>query len=182
MTGRTPSAWRAAMRSGRRFWFPAMAILLAGCASARVSGGAYINETKRFTARLPSDAWRVEAGKSPDLLLRHRSRQAGMSIHATCGRVPASRSVEVVGRHLFFGIERKDVLEQERWPTAGGEGLELVVRGELDGREFLLHSYTLKDPGCVYDLVLFADSEDYAAVNQDFEAFVHGFRRLPERQ
>lgn len=170
------------MRSGRRYWLPAVAILLVGCASARVSGGAYVNEAKGFTARLPSDGWRVEAGKSPDLLLRHASRQAGMSVHATCGKVPAGRVVEVVGRHLLFGIERKEVLELERWSAAGGEGLELVVRGELDGRALLLHSYTLRDPGCVYDLVLFAAPEDYAAVNRDFEAFVRGFRRLPEQQ
>lgn len=62
--------------------------------------------------------------------------------------------------------------------TAQGEAVEVVLRGELEGREYLLHGYTLKGPRCVYDLVLFAAPEAYADVNAEFEVLVRRFQFL----
>ncbi|MBI2205128.1 MAG: hypothetical protein HYU41_14875 [Candidatus Rokubacteria bacterium] len=156
---------------------PAVGIFLAACAGPQIRDGAYANAAKRFVVPLPSAGWTVEMDAGPDLLLRHESRQAGISVHATCGEIPADRRVEIASRHLFFGIQDKQVLRDE--PRAGSpeEGSEVLLRGHVEGRDLLLHGYTVKGSGCLYDLVLFAAPEDYAEVDGEFEALVHGFRR-----
>lgn len=171
----------------RRFWghiqfcFPALWILLASCAAGQIRHGTYFNEAKGFVVQLPSEAWDVEMGKEPDLLLRHRSRQAGIVVNATCGEIPTDRPLKIVVRHLFFGIQAKEILLQGHEMANQGDGLEMVLRGILGGRELLLHGYTLKGSDCVYDLVLFAPSESYSEVNGEFESFVQRFHRLRER-
>ncbi len=57
-------------------------------------------------------------------------------------------------------------------------GVGISLTGELGGRELLLHGYTLKGPGCVYDLVLFASPKAYSEVNGEFEALVRRFQLL----
>ncbi|MBI3858496.1 MAG: hypothetical protein HY293_22660 [Planctomycetes bacterium] len=137
-----------------------------------------MNEAKGFVVQLPAAGWTVETGKEPDLLLRHASRQAGVSIHATCGEIPPDRPLEIASRHLFFGIRGKQILAQERRVASPQEALEVLLRGDLGGRELLLHAYTLEGPGCIYDMVLFAAPGDYSALEGEFETLVRSFRRL----
>jgi hypothetical protein len=152
----------------------AVAVLLAACSGPQIRGGAYVNAAKGFAVPLPATGWSVETDAEPDLLLRHASGRAGISVHATCGGIPDERRVEIASRHLFFGIQDRQIVRDE--PRAG-ERKELLVRGRVEGRDLLLHGYTVKGPGCLYDLVLFAAPENYAGVKGDFEALVHGFRR-----
>ncbi|MFQ5658194.1 MAG: hypothetical protein ACE5G5_11675 [Candidatus Methylomirabilales bacterium] len=156
----------------------AVAILLTACAGGRIIEGAYINEPKSFALQLPSEAWSVETNNEADLVLRHKDHQAGILINATCGEIPSDRPLGIVGRHLFFGIRAKEILRQERHVASQEEALEVVLRGELGGRVLLLHGYTLKGPGCVYDLVLFASPKEYSEVNREFEALVRRFHLL----
>jgi hypothetical protein len=129
----------------------AVAVLLAACTGPQIRGGAYVNAAKGFAVPLPAAGWTVETYAEPDLLLHHASGRAGISVHATCGGIPDERRVEIASRHLFFGIQDKQIVRE--------------------------HGYTVKGPGCLYDLVLFAAREDYADVNGDFETLVQGFRR-----
>lgn len=159
-----------------RFSLLAIGILLTACATGRIRDGMYTDESKRFAVELPSEAWNVETNNEADLVLRHKYRQAGILINATCGEVPSQRTLEIVSRHLFFGIRGKQILQQDQYTAAQGEALEVVLRGELGGREFLLHGYTFKGRGCVYDLVLFAPPKEYSELNGEFEALVQRFK------
>jgi len=160
-----------------RLWISTVGILLTACASGQIRDGAYVNAAKDFAVGLPPAGWSVEVGSNPDLLLRHASRHAGISVHATCDGIPADGSLAILSRHLFFGIRGKEILEPGHTTAVPADAEEVVLRGELDSRELVLHGYTLKGPGCVYDLVLFAAPEDYRAVNGEFEAMVRSFRR-----
>jgi len=159
-----------------RWLFPIIVLLVGGCASGRIRDGAYVNEAKGFVARLPSTAWNVEASGEPDLLLSHRHRRAGISVHAVCGAIPPDRRVEIASRHLFFGIREKRILHDYRRADLRDDAVEVVMRGKADDEDLLLHGYTVKGSACLYDLVLFAAPEDYPSVNGDFEALVRGFR------
>lgn len=155
----------------------AIAVLATACASGTIRDGAYVNEAKGFAVELPSVGWTADTHGEPDLLLRHADRDAGISIHATCRGIPPERPPEIVSRHLFFGIRGKRVLRQEGRAALAPESLDVILRGELDGRELLLHGYSLLSPRCIYDLVLFAAPEAFATTNVEFEALVRSFRR-----
>ncbi|MBI4574008.1 MAG: hypothetical protein HY713_12090 [candidate division NC10 bacterium] len=168
----------------RRFWAHLQVcllmagMLLTACAAGRIRDGAYLNEAKGFAVRLPSEAWEVEMGKEPDLQLRHRGRRAGIVVNATCGEIPPGRPLEIASRHLFFGIHGKDILRQELRMNGSREAVEVVLRGSLEGQELLLHGFSVKGTGCVYDLVLFAPPQQYAEADQEFGAMVRHFQLL----
>ena len=167
------------MRSASRhfgFSLPVLGILLTACAAGQIRGGTYVNEAKGFVVQLPSEGWELETGQEPDLVLRHRSRQAGMLVNATCDQILLHRPLEIAARHFFFGIRGKEIMRQDRRTDDHGEALEMVLQGELGGRKLLLHGYTLKGPGCVYDLVLFATPKDYSEANAEFEVLVRRFQ------
>lgn len=172
------AGWRVMNRGSVAFCGLAFAIFLTACAAGRITQGAYVNEVKGFSIPLPSSGWRVETGDEADLVLRHQHHQAGILINATCGEIPPDRPLPIISRHLFFGIDGKEILQQETRATAHGEAVEVVLRGELGGRELVLHAYTLRGSGCVYDLVLFAPPDEYSQLNGEFEALVGRFQLL----
>jgi hypothetical protein len=153
-------------------------MLLSACAAGRIRDGAYINEAKGFVVQLPSEAWEVEMGKEPDLQLRHRGRRAGIVVNATCGEIPPDRPLKIASRHLFFGIHGKDILRRDLRMNGSREAVEVVLRGSLEGQELVLHGFSVKGTGCVYDLVLFAPPQQYAETDQEFEAMVRHFQLL----
>lgn len=159
-----------------RFCLLAVGLLLTACAAGHIRDHAYISEAKGYRVQLPAEAWDVEMGKEADLVLRHRNGQAGIVVNATCDETLRDRPLEIEIRRLFFGIREKELLRQERHTENPWEVVEVVLRGELGGRSLLFHGYTLKASGCLYDLVLFAPSEHYAAVNEEFETLVHRFQ------
>lgn len=159
-------------------WVVAVGLALAGCAGGRIADGAFVHEAKRFMVPLPSATWMPETDRRPDLLLRHASRAAGISVHGTCGVIPPGRSLDIASRHLFFGLRDRQVVLGPRRAPLPDEAVEVVLRGQLEHRDVVVHGYTVRDAGCLYDLVLFAVPEDYAAVDGEFRALVRGLRRL----
>ncbi|MBI3988899.1 MAG: hypothetical protein HY347_04700 [candidate division NC10 bacterium] len=83
-----------------------------------------------------------------------------------------------MGRHLLFGLEKKEVLKTDHTVVVEKEVLQTLVRGSLEGTELLVKSYVIKARGCVYDLVYFADPEVYTQGEGAFEALVTGFELL----
>ncbi|MFQ5846738.1 MAG: hypothetical protein ACE5IQ_03580 [Candidatus Methylomirabilales bacterium] len=157
------------------FYLLAVGIFLTGCAAGQIGDGTYINQSTAFDVAPPSKAWTVKTGTGSDRLLRSQSRQAWISIHATCGEIPSYRPPKIVGPYRFFGIQRIQRLRENRHPTGHGEVLEVMVQSKLGGRERMLHGYTLKIQGCLYDLLLFASPEDFSAVDREFRALVRQF-------
>lgn len=158
---------------------PALALLLAACASGRVTSGTYVNDAKRFTVPLPPANWVATTDDTADLVLRHANRPAAIAIHASCAGRRPDPPLGVASGRLFFGIRSKEILSQTRYVNGHDAAMETVVRGELDGRVLLLHGYTFPVAGCLYDLVLFAAPPDYPDVKGEFETLARGFRRLP---
>ncbi len=153
-------------------------MILSGCATGQILNGAYLNEAKGFKVRSPSTSWTRETGKEPELVFRHYTLPAGMMVNATCeGRAP-SRDLQVLGRHLLFGLKEKGVLKTDQTVLADQEVLQTLVRGSLEGTELLVRSYVIKARGCVYDLVYFAEPEVYAEGEREFEGLVKDFKLL----
>ncbi|MFQ5804393.1 MAG: hypothetical protein ACE5JQ_16000 [Candidatus Methylomirabilales bacterium] len=154
----------------------AVGISLAGCGASQIRDGAHINAAKGFLVELPSEAWNVETNNETDLVLRHKYHHAGILINATCGEIPSDRSPDIGSPHRFFGFQRMQLLQEEPRAAGPGDVREVVLQSKFGGRERILHGYTLKVRGCLYDLLLFSSPEDYSGVNREFEALVRRFQ------
>ena len=153
--------------------------MMAGCSTAvgRVVGQRFVSPARGFEVPLPGDAWRLAASGQSVLTLTHTQLAAGITVNVTCGQ-DRDIPLDIRARHLFFGLKEKEVLLQESRALHGVPALKTVLRGRLDTRAIQLSSYIIVREGCVYDVVYFADPQDYRHGEAAFDRMVAGFRFL----
>ena len=158
---------------------PLVLILLAGCATAtgRIENGTF-HSAKGYRVTLPA-GWRVEAGQRADLALRGDARAGGMIVDATCRGREAARPLDVLARHLTFGLTRRDVLENGISTVAGREAAHSVVRGQAEGQTVTVEALVMRAEQCVHDFLYVAPSDAFAEGRPAFRALVESFALEP---
>jgi hypothetical protein len=143
----------------------------------RVIGQQFVSPAYAFAVPLPGDEWQPVAGEPSVLTLTHAHLAAGITISVTCDRerdVP----LNILTRHLFFGFNHIEVLQQEPQALNDVPALKTVARARLDAREVQIYSYVVRRDGCVYDMVYFARPQDFSRGEPSFEQMMAGFRFL----
>jgi hypothetical protein len=156
-------------------------LLLAGCSADRIERGVF-HSRKGYELRVPSDGWVVESGASADLALRRAgAATGGMLADATCEGRPPRRPLEVLTRHLLFGLADRSEVERREATVAGRPAVRSLLRGRLDGARVRVEAVVTKDERCVYDFLYVAPEAVFEAGRGDFGAFVESFavRREP---
>ena len=154
---------------------------LAGCAPAtgRIENGMFYS-AKGYRVTLPT-GWRVDAGPRADLALRGEARPGGMIVDATCRGRESTRPLDVLARHLTFGLTRRDVLENGTSTVGGREAAHSVVRGLAEGRTVTVEALVVRAEPCVHDFLYVAPSEAFDAGRPAFRALVESFALEPAR-
>lgn len=150
--------------------------LLAGCATAtgRIENGIY-HSAKGYRVTLPASGWKVDHGARADLSLQGAAGPAGMLVDATCAGREPSRSLDVLARHLTFGLTRREVIETGTTTVGGREAARSVVRGQADGRDVTVEALVVRAEPCVHDFLYVAPSVAFAAGRPAFQALVESF-------
>ncbi len=151
----------------------AVAILAAACATAtgRVENGVF-HSAKGYRVTLPVDGWRVEPSPRADLTLQNEAGPGGMVVDATCGGREPSRPLDVLARHLTFGLTRRDVVESDTSTVAGHEAAHSVIRGWADGRDLTVEAVTVRAEPCVHDFLYVAPTATFDSGRPAFRAVV----------
>jgi hypothetical protein len=154
----------------------ALLAFLAGCAAAtgRIENGIY-HSAKGYRVTLPASGWKVEHGPQADLSLQGGAGPAGMLVDATCAGRESSRSLDVLARHLTFGLTRREVIETGTTTVAGHEAARSVVRGQADGRDVTVEALVVRAEPCVHDFLYVAPSVAFDAGRPAFRALVESF-------
>lgn len=160
----------------------AISFLLAGCATAtgRIENGMF-HSAKGYRVTLPQSGWKVEPGTRADLALQSEARPGGMVVDATCGGREASRPLDVLTRHLTFGLTRRDVLENDTATVAGREAAHSVVRGLAQGRDVTVEAMVVRAEPCVHDFLYVAPTEVFDAGRPAFRTLVESLALEPKR-
>jgi hypothetical protein len=146
------------------------AVGLGACATAgRGAAGPLAVPDKGYRVEIPAGWERVSS--DADLALRRRDGDGGLLVHGTCeGRAPR-RALPVLARHLRFGLQAVERLDEDTVTVAGQPALRVRFRGVLEERRVEVTTVTLAGSGCVYDLAAVAP-----AVGD--EVVADAFRRL----
>ncbi|HSL48062.1 MAG TPA: hypothetical protein VK878_03265 [Candidatus Deferrimicrobiaceae bacterium] len=160
----------------------AIILVATGCATAtgRIENGMF-HSAKGYRVTLPPSGWRVDPGPRADLALQSEAKPGGMLVDATCGGREAARPLDVLARHLTFGLTRRDVLENGTASVGGREAAHSVVRGRADGRDVTVEAIVMRAAPCVHDFLYVAPSEAFAAGRPAFRALVESFALEPRR-
>jgi hypothetical protein len=156
-------------------------VLFAGCATApgRIENGMFYS-AKGYRVTLPA-GWRVDAGQRADLALRGAERAGGMVVDATCSGRESTRPLDVLARHLTFGLTRRDVLENGTSTVGGREAAHSVVRGLAEGQTVTVEALVMRAEPCVHDFLYVAPSDAFDAGRPAFRALVESFALEPPR-
>jgi hypothetical protein len=150
--------------------------LLAGCASAtgRIENGVF-HSAKGYRVTLPTAGWSVEHGPAADLSLQADRGAGGMLVDATCAGRERDRSLDVLARHLTFGLSRREIVESGTATVAGRQATRSVVRGQADGREVTVEALVMRAEPCVHDFLYVAPTGAFDAGRPAFQALVASF-------
>lgn len=150
--------------------------LLAGCASAtgRIDNGVF-HSAKGYRVTLPAGGWTVEHGPAADLSLQADRGAGGMLVDATCGGRERGRSLDVLARHLTFGLTHRELVEHGTITVAGREAVRSVVRGQHDGRDLTVEALVMRAEPCVHDFLYVAPTGAFDAGRHAFQALVASF-------
>ena len=150
----------------------ALAVVLAGCATAhRIDNGVY-HSPRGYRITLPGPEWRLVEDSAADLELRTGGR-AGMLVTAVCGEAPSRAADSVLLRRVLFGLRERHVIERGDVLVNGARGARAVVEGiaEGGGDRLRVEAYVVRHGACVYDFL-------YAAPPDGFEQWRPAFTRL----
>ncbi|HEY7655191.1 MAG TPA: hypothetical protein VIG07_20440 [Methylomirabilota bacterium] len=147
----------------------------AGCATAgRIENGVF-HSPKGYRVTLPATGWKVGQDTRADLALQSEAAPGGMLVDATCGGRELSRPLDVLTRHLTFGLTKRDIVENGTIKVAGHDAAHSVVRGVADGRDVTVEAMVLRREPCVHDFLYVAPTGAFAAGRPVFRALVESF-------
>jgi len=140
-------------------------------------GGLYRDSARGFEVRLPSAPWTVYSLPGATLSLRNLDRGAAVALLAEC-KVPERGDLRWVGRHLYFGLQDKQVQAQEELQLHGLPGLRTRLSATLDGRPVEVEGITLRHAGCLFDFAYVAPPAGFGGGLGDFRSFVESWTPL----
>jgi hypothetical protein len=149
----------------------------AGCATTPVAGTLYRDTAQGFEVRLPDAPWSVHPLPGAKLSLRNLDRGAAMALLTEC-KAPEVGELRGVARHLYFGLQDKQVQAQEPVDLQGVPGLQTRLSATLDGRPVEVEGITLRHAGCLLDFVYVAPPAAFPGGRGEFRAFVGSWRPL----
>ncbi|HEY7202656.1 MAG TPA: hypothetical protein VIA61_00070 [Methylomirabilota bacterium] len=160
----------------------AVSIVATACATTtgRVENGVY-HSAKGYQVTLPTGGWTVDPAPRADLALEGAAGAGGMLVDATCGGPETARSLDVLARHLTFGLTKRDVIERGMTTVGGREAAHSVVRGMADGRDVTVEAMVMRADPCVHDFLYVAPTGAFAAGRPAFRALVESFALEPGR-
>ncbi len=152
-------------------------VLLAATACAtggRIENGVF-HSPKGYRVTLPVAGWKVERGTRADLALQSEAAPGGMLVDATCSGRELSRPLDVLTRHLTFGLTKRDVVEDGTIKVAGHDAAHSTVRGMADGRDVTVEALVLRAEPCVHDFLYVAPTGAFASGRPAFRTLVESF-------
>lgn len=131
---------------------------------------------KGYRVVLPAGReWEVAPDGRAELELRRPASRAGILANATCEGKAPTRPLAVLARHLTFGLQGREVLEQWELTVAGHPAVRVLLKGRLDGAPVEVEAYVVKGERCVYDLIYVAPPGEFAGGRAGFETFLSSF-------
>ncbi len=95
----------------------------------------------------------------------------GVAVLGSTGSVGES-TLDVLARHLTFGLTKREVLENDTTTVAGREAAHSVVRGTVDGQVVTVEAVVVRGEPCVHDFLYVAPAGAFDAGRPTFRTLV----------
>jgi len=151
-----------------------VAVVLAGCSASRIENGVFYS-SKGYQLSLPGNGWAVLSGGDAELELQRKNPDGGMLADATCEAKTVTRPLNVLTRHLTFGLQDRVLTDRGPLTVDGRPAQRVLVHGNMDGQPVGVEAVVVKGERCIYDFLYVAPAASFEAGRGDFQAFVQSF-------
>jgi len=160
-----------------------LATFLAGsCSSGKsLKGDTFVSKDTTYKIAAPSEAWKRVDIRDTDLAWVHEDKIGSLLMNSECESVDDAPLLALTN-HLLFGMTEREIISQEKTRVSRREGLRTRVKAKLDGVYRMLEILVVKKDGCVYDLVLEGNPQDFETLLPAFENFNQRFDILPRKR
>ena len=148
--------------------------LLAGCSASHIESGVF-HSAQGYRVSLPAQGWVVKTGGTAELELERRDPAGGMLADATCEAKTVTRPLNVLTRHLTFGLQDRVLTDRGPLTVDGRPAQRVLVHGNMDGQPVGVEAVVVKGERCIYDFLYVAPAASFEAGRGDFQAFVQSF-------
>ena len=179
--GRFRSAMGAAVRLAAKFrsigclLTLAFALFVGGCSAPAFNGSVYRGPGYAFRVPAPPSSWKQIDVDGKALSFVDESNGAIIAATGRCKVDGEDVPLRTLAQHLFLQFTERDVVSEEIVPFDGREALHTVVMAKLDGVPKQFDVWVLKKDGCVYDMYLIVDPQEFNDSVGPFRQFVQGF-------
>jgi len=154
--------------------------LVTGCAAGRIVGDRYLDSENGFQVRLPPATWHPRPLDGASLSFALPESRAGMALLVDC-RAPEPGELPSVARHLFFGLQDRQVQARETIQLHDLKAVRTTLHARLDDTPVEVEGVTFRRADCLYDFVYVAPPAAFPQGHADFEAFVQSWSPLSGR-
>jgi hypothetical protein len=149
-------------------------LALVGCAGS-LRDGVFRKDLIAYRVRAPeAPVFQPVSFADNDLAWAAMGSSHLLAVNAVC-RGHDDAPLEVLTRHLLFGLTERERLAQALEVVDGREALRSVWRAKLDGVPVELELVVLKKNGCVHDFTYVSPPGGRAVHEAAFAALVAGF-------
>jgi hypothetical protein len=148
--------------------------ILTGCSASRIDSGTF-HSPKGYQVGVPRDGWTVEPDAAADLQLERTGTSRAMLVDASCGGPEMDRSLDILARHLTFGLTDRSTVESDIWNVDGRSAAHRVIRGRRNGVDVTVEAVVLKGQRCIHDFLYVAPPGEFEDGRHDFRLLVESF-------
>ncbi len=158
-------------------------LLFAGCRTQQVIvNGTFTSPQKTYKVVIPKKGWiHLRQGLGEDIAMQclgaGGATFAVISHRQKYGNLPLG----VLQTHLFIGFKHRRILSKQHVTFSKWRALHTVLIGEVNGGEIKISSYVVVNNGWVYDMVYWAQPDNFDNSLSDFERLVESFTFTNEK-
>ncbi len=167
----------AVTRKATLLSFVLISTLLLGCQRGRIVDNLYIDGERGFSVDLLPSGWIRQSQQGLDLFFRDPKTGATVGVAAECRR-RTKAPLNILTRHLLFGLEEWRVVERRGLRFGDVEGMETIMVARSDEADVKMSLVVIKRGRCIYDLIYVARPSDFSSGIGDFREMVRSFTLL----
>jgi|GEM_PF-832296 len=156
-------------------------VLPVACSSGTYKNNVYEDKHNVYQVMSPGKGWKRIATKDADLAFWNSKIAAFIMVNSTCDGYKDA-PLESLSNHLFFGIEKKEFIQQKRVMLDGRQAVYSEVTGLLDGARVRVSAYTMVKNYCTYDISYSAPTKIYGKGLKAFEKVMERFRVIKRKR
>ncbi len=162
--------------------FASLLIVLSflGCQKRGLHGWIFYKGYLRYKIGALDSSWRPIKLAENDIAFYNKTYAALIQVNSTCRKDYEDVSLKILTDHLFYGLQDRKLILQEKRRVARRAALYTEMEASLDGVRVKTAVLVLKKNECIYDFTYLTRPWNFSRGINSFHRVIYGFKVLEQ--